>query len=105
MDELAAWLGSDVRIDTVPLARDTTDWMLGSFWAHPERVLDAPARAATFGFARMDDAVVNRVVSAVALELEVGTWDAATGTCATSQRSMWGCAWWWVVRDVRRSGW
>ena len=32
--------------------RDTPDWMLGSFWAHPERVLDERARNATSGFAR-----------------------------------------------------
>ena len=79
MDELSAWLGSDVHIDTVPLARDTPDWMLGSFWAHPERVLDAQARAATSGFSRMDDTVVNRVVSAVARDLEDDTWDASHG--------------------------
>ena len=76
MDELVAWLGGEVRINAVPLARDTPDWMLGSFWAHPERVLDAQARAATSGFARMDDAVVNRVVSAMARDLEDGTWNA-----------------------------
>jgi hypothetical protein len=31
--------------------------MLGPFWAHPERVLDERARAATSGFARMDPTV------------------------------------------------
>ena len=35
MDELTVWLGGDVRIDVVPLARDTPDWMLGSFWGAP----------------------------------------------------------------------
>jgi hypothetical protein len=36
---------------------------LGSFWAHPERVLDQHARNATSGFARTSRTVVDRVVS------------------------------------------
>jgi SAM-dependent methyltransferase len=46
-EQLAEWLGGDVRIDEVPIPRDTPDWMLGSFWAHPERVLDARLVVAT----------------------------------------------------------
>jgi SAM-dependent methyltransferase len=73
--QLAEWLGGDVRIETIPMPRDTPDWMLGSFWAHPERVLDASARAATSGFARMSPDVVERVVAAVARDLASGLWD------------------------------
>ena len=73
--QLAAWLGGDVRIEPVPIPRDTPDWMLGSFWAHPERVLDPDARAATSGFARMPITVVDRVVSEIARDLEEGLWD------------------------------
>jgi len=53
--------------------------MLGSFWAHPERVLDADARAATSGFARMPPAVVERVVDDVARDLASGLWDERHG--------------------------
>jgi hypothetical protein len=49
--------------------------MLGSFWAHPERVLDPVARNATSGFARMNPAVVGRVVSAIDRDLASGAWD------------------------------
>jgi SAM-dependent methyltransferase len=77
--QLAEWLGGTVRIDEIPLSRDTPDWMLGSFWAHPERVLDADARAATSGFARMPPEVVERVVAAVARDLASGLWDARHG--------------------------
>jgi SAM-dependent methyltransferase len=69
------WLGGDVEVQQLPLARDTTDWMLGSFWAHPERVLDDHARANTSGFARMPPAVVERVVSALRRDLDDGSWD------------------------------
>jgi SAM-dependent methyltransferase len=74
-EQLAQWLGGTVRIDTVPIPRNTPDWMLGSFWAHPERVLDPDARAATSGFARMSPEVVDRVVAAVSRDLASGAWD------------------------------
>jgi hypothetical protein len=54
-----------------------------SFWAHPERVLDAAARNATSGFARMDEAVVGRVVNAVRADLASGAWDRRHGELRT----------------------
>jgi SAM-dependent methyltransferase len=74
-EQIAEWLGGDVRIDKVPIPCDTPDWMLGSFWAHPERVLDPDARAATSGFARMPASVIERVVSRVSHDLSSGLWD------------------------------
>jgi hypothetical protein len=78
-DRLAAWLGGTLRVETVEIPDDTADWMLGSFWAHPERVLDPVARGATSGFARMDAAVVDRVVESVRRDLESGAWDRRHG--------------------------
>lgn len=79
MERLAGWLGGSTRVEVVPVTRDTCDWTLMSFWAHPERVLDADARNATSGFARMPPAVVERVVSEVGRDLESGVWDARHG--------------------------
>lgn len=78
-ETLGAWLGGAVSVDALPIPRDTPDWMLGSFWAHPERVLDPEARAATSGFARMPPAVVDRVVREVSRDLADGTWDRRNG--------------------------
>lgn len=78
-EQLAQWLGGTVEIDVVPVARDTPDWMLGSYWAHPERVLDAEARRATSGFARLPREVVERVVADVTRDLEDGTWERRHG--------------------------
>jgi SAM-dependent methyltransferase len=78
-EKLTEWLGGNVRIDAVPIPRDTSDWMLGSFWAHPERVLDANARAATSGFARMPTNVIDRVVAEVSRDLASGRWDERNG--------------------------
>jgi SAM-dependent methyltransferase len=78
-ERLAGWLGGDVTVTPLPIARDCRDWMLGSFWAHPERVLDARARAGTSGFARLPAQVADRAVAAVAADLESGAWDARHG--------------------------
>lgn len=78
-EQLTAWLGGRVDVEAVPIPRATPDWMLGSFWAHPERVLDPAARAATSGFARMPAAVVARVVDAVGRDLANGRWEARHG--------------------------
>src|SRR3954447_24704850 len=61
-ERVVDWLRADAEVQVVPIARHTPDWTLGSFWAHPERVLDAAARNATSGFARMPPEVVARVV-------------------------------------------
>lgn len=78
-EQLAQWLGGKVNIEEVPIPKDTPDWMLGSFWAHPERVLDPNARAATSGFARMPTQVVDRVVAEVSRDLASGLWDERHG--------------------------
>jgi SAM-dependent methyltransferase len=79
IETLANWLGGNTCAETVEIPDDTPDWMLGSFWAHPERVLDPDAREATSGFARMPDAVVRRVVEAVKRDLASGAWDRRHG--------------------------
>src|SRR5437763_13006472 len=76
LETLSRWFDGEVDVQVVPISRDTPDWALGSFWAHPERVLDARARNSTSGFARMPPEVVERVVEAVERDLRDGTWDA-----------------------------
>jgi SAM-dependent methyltransferase len=82
-DRVAEWLGGVCTIAPVPIARDTPDWMLASFWAHPERVLDPAARNATSGFARLPPAIVERAVAAVERDLRSGAWDARHGELRT----------------------
>jgi hypothetical protein len=77
--QLGQWLGGHFTIEIVPIPRDCTDWMLGSFWAHPERVLNPAARAATSGFARMPPGVIDRLVSALSRDLLSGAWDERYG--------------------------
>lgn len=79
IDRLARALGGDVEIDVVLTSRDTPDWTLGSFWAHPERVLDASARASTSGLARMEPAVIDRLVTDLRRDLDDGSWERRYG--------------------------
>lgn len=76
---VADWLGGVTKVESVPIPADTPDWTLGSFWAHPERVLDPAARNATSGFVRMSPAIIDRVASAVERDLASGAWDQRYG--------------------------
>ena len=76
--QVAQWLGG-AHVEPVPIRADSPDWNLGSYWAHPERVLDEAARNATSGFARQPPSVVERVVSAVRSDLDSGAWDSKHG--------------------------
>lgn len=67
------------EVTPLPIHRTTPDWTFGSFWAHPQRVLDPRARAATSGFARQPSDVVDRVVAEVARDLRSGEWDRRNG--------------------------
>ncbi|MEL6105402.1 MAG: class I SAM-dependent methyltransferase [Planctomycetota bacterium] len=80
MDDLIRWLGEGAEIQTVPIPRDCRDWMSGSFWAHPERVLNADARAATSAFARLQESVVDRIVGDLSEDLDSGAWDKRYGS-------------------------
>lgn len=79
LDTLAGWLGGTIETEPVLTPRDTPDWTIASFWAHPERVLDPAARAATSSFSLMEPAVVDRVVAAVTTDLADGTWEHRNG--------------------------
>lgn len=79
IEQVTSWLGGVSVVEPVLTARDTPDWTIASFWAHPERVLDEGARNATSGFARMERSVVDRVVGEVSRDLDSGTWDRRYG--------------------------
>jgi GNAT superfamily N-acetyltransferase/SAM-dependent methyltransferase len=78
-ETVAGWLDRPATVEVVTVSRDTPDWALVSFWAHPERVLEEGARNATSGFARQSPAVVDRVVADVARDLQSGAWDERHG--------------------------
>ncbi|MEZ5156434.1 MAG: class I SAM-dependent methyltransferase [Solirubrobacterales bacterium] len=76
---IATWIGEKVSIEVLPIGRDCEDWMLLSYWAHPERMLDADARSATSGLARQGPEVIDRAVTELAADLKSGEWDRRWG--------------------------
>lgn len=72
-------LGPSARMDVVPVPADCADGFGLAFWSRPEAVLDAGARAATSGFARLDDACELAAVTRLARDLADGTWDERNG--------------------------
>jgi SAM-dependent methyltransferase len=83
IDQLISWLGGSVTVAPVLTSRNTPDWSLTSFWAHPERVLDRTARNATSAFSRQDPKVLIRVVDTLDRDLRDGTWDQRNGHLRT----------------------
>ena len=79
IQQLVDWLGGHVEMEPIMNSRNTPDWTLGSFWAHPERVLDTEARQGTSAFARMDGVVHDRVVREIARDIDNGVWDSRNG--------------------------
>lgn len=82
IDWLVAELGAVARavsVTKVPVPSDCWDGLGLAFWSRPEAVLDPGARAATSGFARMDDGAEEAVVARLAADLASGAWDARHG--------------------------
>lgn len=70
-------------VTVLPVPHDCTDGMGLAFWSRPEAVLDDGARAATSGFARMDDEREAQVVARLAEDLRTGAWDERYGHLRT----------------------
>lgn len=82
LEQLTTALGP-TRVIDVPVPHDCTDGFLLAFWSRPEAVLDPAARAATSGFARMDDTRETSAVARLDRDLSSGAWDRAHGHLRT----------------------
>lgn len=63
----------------VPIPADFKDLFLGAIWSRPELMLDPRFRAATSGFARLDDDTERHAVDALRQDLASGEWDRRWG--------------------------
>jgi SAM-dependent methyltransferase len=76
LDEVAGFLGT-VDVRPVPVPADCSDGFLGAYWRRPEMYLDAGARAAISGFARLGD--VDAKLGRLRADLADGTWERRHG--------------------------
>lgn len=69
------WLGSDARIEPVPIPHDCTDGFLGAFWRRPHAYLDPEVRAGISTFARRPDHDLGPGLTRLARDIESGAWN------------------------------
>jgi SAM-dependent methyltransferase len=79
VDEVAAELGGQVRIERMPTPADCTDGFFEAFWNRPEPLLDATVRASQSIWELLDPGVEEQIFTRLATDLESGVWDAEHG--------------------------
>lgn len=83
IEQLTTLLEGPTRVVPVLVPVDCTDGFGLAFWSRPEAVLDPGARAATSGFARMDEVRQAAAVERLAADLKSGAWDEVHGHLRT----------------------
>ncbi len=79
IEDIAAMLGGDVRIETIPTPADCTDGFFEAFWNRPEALLDPGVRSAQSVWALLPDGAEERIVARLRDALVSGAWDAEWG--------------------------
>jgi len=83
MERIAAGLGGDVEILTVPIPLDCVDGFGEAYYGRPERLLDPGARLANSAWSFVDPAVGDRFVADLSRDLASGEWDRRCGGLRT----------------------
>lgn len=79
IDEVAADLGGEVRVERIPTPADCSDGFFEAFWNRPEALLDPEVRASQSLWALLAPGVEERMVERLRASLESGAWDAEHG--------------------------
>ncbi len=79
IQEIAAALGGDTRVEAIPTPGDCIDGFFEAFWRRPEALLDPAVRSAQSMWALLEPGVERRIVDRLAAALECGAWDAEHG--------------------------
>jgi SAM-dependent methyltransferase len=78
-EEVAAVLGGQTRIETIPTPNDCTDGFFEAFWSRPEALLDPDIRESQSVWQLLGDGVEDSIVERVRTSLESGDWDRRYG--------------------------
>jgi SAM-dependent methyltransferase len=79
IDDLAAMLGNEVRIETVPLPRRCSDGFFIALWDRPELHLDPEVRRGSTIWHVMDQRLIDSGTERLRADLESGLWDERHG--------------------------
>lgn len=78
-EEVAAELGGNVRIETIPTPADCADGFFEAYWNRPETMLDPLVRDTQSIWELVDGEEEARIVDRLATDLASGKWDADHG--------------------------
>jgi SAM-dependent methyltransferase len=79
IEDIAAALGGDTRVEHIPTPGDCFDGFFEAFWRRPEALLDPAVREAQSMWALLEPDVEQAIVERLAGALESGAWDAEHG--------------------------
>jgi len=79
IDDVAAAVGGQVRVERIPTPGDCLDGFFEAFWKRPEALLDPALRGAQSMWALLEQDVEQRIVQRLAAALSSGAWDAEHG--------------------------
>jgi SAM-dependent methyltransferase len=83
IEAIAAMLGPETRIDTVPIPFDCTDGFTEAYYGRPERLLDPGVHRAMSSWTLVDPALVRRFEARLSADLASGAWDERYGHLRT----------------------
>ena len=79
VEEVAAELGGEVRVESLPTPADCTDGFFEAYWNRPEVLLDPAVRASQSIWQLLGPGVEERIFARLAADLESGRWDEEHG--------------------------
>ncbi|MFT3864864.1 MAG: methyltransferase domain-containing protein [Solirubrobacterales bacterium] len=79
VEQVAAELGGEVRVERIPTPADCVDGFFEAFWNRPEAMLDPGVRASQSIWELIDDGEEARIFDRLAADLESGRWDEEHG--------------------------
>jgi SAM-dependent methyltransferase len=77
--QVAAELGGEVRVETIPTPADCSDGFFEAFWNRPEAMLDPTVRASQSIWELLEPAAVERIFDRLGADLASGRWDEENG--------------------------
>jgi SAM-dependent methyltransferase len=79
VEEVAAELGGEVRVETLPTPADCVDGFFEAFWNRPEALLDPAVRASQSIWQLLEPGVEERIFERLSADLASGRWDEEHG--------------------------
>ena len=74
VQQVAAALGKDTKVRTLPVPWDCADGFLAAFWRRPQGYQDPAVQQSMSGLQQLDPRVLTRDITQLQVDLQDGTW-------------------------------